>query len=613
MRKSKILWVILILIVANAGYKPCFAQEQSEILNQFQWQFPTGKISNQTLASVQINQYQIFYDKHLKDYAESFRLLLDKLDTFLKDEYQMDSSDHPMQIRLFDKSNFQNKNVQTFNSSQGFIFPYLVDTNFKAVDFTSFSAFNFIQATIKAHLIFGNQHRITISSHAFRFADGLSGYLALQFMERSAVVNSSQILAYLDLLYIKSESLRKVSSAQLLAQNASSEEIDGSAGYGQFLNGITLSRDSEIITQLKDQSSTADRIRVFKYIDDQFGIAGIKKITGYLKKTELLWEFRPEKTGSFCRQYFRVGCESASLDGTRSDIILKTVTGQKYAVLLKASKSSQKHQSVSPVDEVPDTAFYGFSFPKAGGSSESQIEITGIVGQSSIQENDILEPTSINNIGMRLSFGFHDDVYETKFLFQYTTGEKKQDDQFDYNNSTYEVPQTIEHTELKIGAMIGDNGKLDRWGHEMALLFHWIRIKSEWDMEENSAQKTDLEFINRGYFLLDWQNYSFIKVLDYMDIGLNYDFQTGLVSHSGSTQVARSEKYNKDTTTWILGSTIGPEIRFPLDSVLMDARIGANYTYLWQAFDEESGKPEEGKINSSQAITRIYASLSVLF
>ena len=30
-------------------------------------------------------------------------------------------------------------------------------------------------------------------------------------------------------------------------------------------------------------------------------------------------------------------------------------------------------------------------------------------------------------------------------------------------------------------------------------------------------------------------------------------------------------------------------------------------------FDEESGKPSEGKINSSQALSRVYASVSVLF
>jgi hypothetical protein len=613
MKRNIILMIILAILIVMSGSNLCFANEKPEILNQFQWQFPTAKISNQNLASVQINSYQILFTPVLKNVSESFQLFLNKLDIFLADQYQLNPTDYAIKIRLLDASKYQSKNIQTFDTSQGFVFPYLVDTNQNSVDFSSFSAFNFVHAIIKAHLIFGNKDRITISSHAFRFADGLSGFLALQFLESQYQVDRNRTLAYLDLLYIKTESSRQVSAAQMLSQNASSEEIDGFAGYGQFLNGLTLSRDSDLITQLQDQSSSADRIRVFTYINNQLGNDAIQKVIRHLKKTELLWENQSETTDSFCQQYVRVGCESPSLDGTRSDIILKMITGKKYAVLLKASKLSKKNHAFTPTNEVPATAFYGFNFPKAGGSSESLMEITGILGQSTIQKNDILQTTSINNRGLRLSFGFQDDVYETRFLFQYTSGEKKQDDEFEFNNSTIKVPQTIEHTELLIGGLIGDNGTLDQWGHEMALLFHWIRIKSEWNMEETNMKKTDLEFINRGYFLLDWQNYSFIKISDYMDVGLNYNLQTGLVSHSGSTVVARNEKYNHDAATWVLGTTIGTEIRFSLDDIFLKAHLGADYTYLWQPIDEKGGKSGEGNINSTQALTHVYVSISLIF
>lgn len=613
MNKNRLRLISLIFIISVAGYQNCLANDKPEILSQFQWQFPTAKIPTQTLASVQIKNYQIQYTPDLKNESESFKTILNQLDEFLVDRFQLKATDQVIKIRLLDGSKYQNKNIQIFNTNQGLVFPYLIDRRRDDVEFSNLSAFNFVHAIIKAHLIFGSEDRIFISSHAFRFADGLSGYLALLFLETRHQIDRHQILAYLDLLYIKSERYRQVSSSQMLSQNASSEETDVFAGYGQFLNGLTLSRDSNLMTQLQDQSSTADRIRVFSYINNQFGKEATQEIIRHLKKAELLWDDQSEVTDSFCEQYVRVGCESPSLDGTRSDIILKTVTGKKYAVLLKASKLTEKPQSVPTSDDVPATVYYGFNFPKAGGSSESRMEITGILGQSTIQKNDILETTLINNRGVRLSFGFQDEVYETQFLFQYTTGEKIQDDEFEYNNNTLEAPQTIEHTELLIGGLIGDNGKLDLWGHEMALLFHWIRIKSEWNLEKTRGKKTDLEFINRGYFLLDWQNYSFIKLSDNMDLGMNYNLQTGLVSHSGSTVVARSEKYNKDTTTWILGTTIGTEIRFPLEEIYLDAHLGADYTYLWQPFDEKGGKSGGGKINSTQSITNVYASFSLVF
>jgi len=128
------------------------------------------------------------------------------------------------------------------------------------------------------------------------------------------------------------------------------------------------------------------------------------------------------------------------------------------------------------------------------------------------------------------------------------------------------------------------------------------------------VKKTDLEYLNREYFLLDIQNYRAINLANRFDIGVNFDFQLGLVNQSGSTLVARSEIYNKDISNLILGANIGPEIRFQMRNIWLDIRMGANYNYLWQPIPDEGGiKANSETIDASQSIVSVFTKVGLSF
>ena len=523
---------------------------------------------------------------------------------------------HPL-VYIVDREIVTDKETR-FRLSSGkknqLIFPFpMVKEGSNDQLFPSVALFKLLQAIIKADLAYGSVQRMPVSSHAFRFVDGLSGFLAADVLFRQFAFDQDRLFNTLQKEFVNSEETRLVSSRQLLSQNASSEESGLFAGLDQFFSGVVLRRDSDLATIPLDSSSLADRIAVFLFIHQQQGDQGIKTIIKHLSKNATLWNIEENRDDSFCLKLTGKDCKQKTIDGTRSDIIIKLSSGKTFAEHLQQVKAGPPLGSVSTENQL-GYAEYNFDFPKAGGANQASLEIELQHHQVGINAGDILDPQTIPIYGLKMSAGFKDEAFQFKLDVSYASGTQSLSEQFTYSNKTYEVPQMTTFTDLQIGTRLLERGLFTGWVRELGVYFHWKRLQIEWDLSEKAVLNKNLEYLNRGYFLLDIQNFQALKFAQKFDLGLNYDFQVGLVNQSGSTQFARAEKYNKDVANLVFGARLGPELRLQIPAIHLNFTAGVNAHYLWQPLDDRGGQTGgDNTLNASQVLASVYATLAVFF
>ena len=611
---------LLVILLQLSVFSTVFGNqpENHSALTHFQWIPPAGspELTSENPFEIKNELLTITGDSELRNLGEALLWFLSKSEKSLSDKYAVTPAQVPIQIYLIPLEKVKNRHISSTiktQSKSGLVLPFPIDKGLSQESlFKSFALFNLLHTVVKAHLAYGNENRLPVSSHAFRFVDGLSGFLALEQMVTNGGANQNQFLSYLERIHGEKTTATRFSSKQLLDQNSSSESTDMLAGLNQFFSGISLSRNPTQTGLLGDSSSTADRIRVFLEIQSQKSDQAIGDIIEYMSASTDFWTIQESPTDSFCRTQVGIGCTDRSIDGTRADIIIKYVTNQNFAQLLKTAKSTP--QEVNNEEPLPPYPVYGFQYPTVGGANESVITLLLKSNISQIVAKDILESEQIPQNGFHLAVGFQDEAYLIQIELDYATGTKQRDDDFTFNQIEYEVAQRLVYTDLRIGSRIAEGGSHSGWKEEIGIAFHWIRLQSEWDLSDLPIKKTDLEYINRGYFLLDIQNYRAITLAGLFDIGFNLDFQLGLVNQSGSTLVARDEIYNKDISNLILGIKLGPELRFLTRDYWLDIRMGADYGYLWQPLPDTGGKKgNNDPIDASQSMLSMFVTIGLSF
>ncbi|NQU63775.1 MAG: hypothetical protein HQ517_05775 [SAR324 cluster bacterium] len=628
MKISRSIFLFILLLPFFLQSSP--AQQQSRpSISHFQWYPGSDTVPIQLDANegfrVQQGTYTVSGPQQLRNTGDNLLRFLSDSEQALVERYNLNPGTRQFVIPLLTVESLKGSNPQFpifSKDNRVMVFPFpFVKTAPLEDPANRFAVFSLLQAIIKANLAYGNVERLPISSHAFRFIDGLSGFLALEIMENRPTVDRENILQILEASHHNRELARRFSATQLLAQNSNSEETDILAGLNQFFSGIRLTRDSENEISLPDSSSTADRIRIFQLIKSRHGDKAIKDILGHLSRSSDIWTIDENTEDSFCGQYIRFGCSEKTIDGTRSDIILQMTTGKNFAQLLKQSDQKTEEQSEQKAgtdfnDSGPSPQYpvYGFDFPKAGGANENVIKLHFLHDQATIRAGDILDEENIAMNGASLALGIRDEAFQVQIQIHYATGNKKQNEQLLINNTQQTVPQSNDSTDLQIGSRIIETGYNSGWMNEIGVFFHWKRLQVAWDTRDVTGKKTDIEYINTGFFLLDIQNYKARMIARMFALGFNYDFQLGLVNQSGSTLLARDEKYNIDTSNLVLGLNLGPELRLKISSLSMDIRLGGSADFLWQPLDDEGGKKGgDNVISSSQQRVHLYSTAGFNF
>ncbi len=595
--------------------------DKNSATTHFQWH-PGTEAAQTQLASengflLQQGNYTINGPKGLAKTGGALLRFLIESEQLLATQYHLNPGTRQFEIPLIPVESLKGSDHQfplfsKDHKTMVFPFPVVATANLNDSG-NRFALFSLLHIIISANLAYGNPERLPVSSHAFRFIDGLSGFFALEVMGNQTAGDSAGYLTILEADHHRRELTRRFSATQLLAQNSNSEDTDILAGLSQFFSGIGLTRNSERASNLPDSSSTADRIRVFQWIQANQGRKTVADIMGYLSRSSNIWTIDENTEDSFCRQYIHFGCRERTIDGTRSDIILQNTTGMNFAQLLRRSGQNAGIE-ISGTDSLPQFPRYGFDFPKAGGANENVINFHLLVDQTTIRAGDILEAETITRNGAAMEFGIRDEAFQVQIQINYSSGKKKQDELLLINNIQEVVPQTIATTDLQIGSRIVESGYHSGWVNEIGVYFHWKRLQVEWDTRNVTGQKTETEYINSGFFLLDIQNYKARMLARTITLGLNYDLQLGLVNQSGSTLIARDEKFNTDTSNLILGLNLGPELRVRISPLMLDIRLGGSADFLWQPIDDQGGKSGgDNDINASQNRVHLYATVGLSF
>jgi len=463
------------------------------------------------------------------------------------------------------------------------------------------SGFLLLQTMLSASLAFGNNERLPISSHAFQFIDGFSGFLALQAITKLNKNESEPLLQWLTDRDHKQQKERRFFSDATSKSKERKGDSSLFGGLGALFSGISIDTEKESEESLQKRWTTADGIRVFQWILSEFGEDGIQKIVASLSKKSGLWWINKSKNIDL-------------IDETRADIILKRITGFQFEELLHLAEEIKPLDSKTPVS-LPNTGYaeYAFKFPKEGGANEGLIIVTARAQTITLQAGDIAENQVINMTGGGLQFGYRDEANAMNFHLRYLKGGITKDEEIDESGTSYSIKKTMLRRDLLIGSKIIQNGGHTKWPYVLGVYFHWISLDTEWDTSDLAARKTDLEYINRSFFFLDIQNYSAIKFDGFFDLGLNYNFQIGGVNQSGSISIVRNEKYNKDYSSFALGLNFGPEIRIILPSLNTSLKIGAVENLNRQLFDEQGGIKDGGTLNASESSSILYASLGFKF
>jgi hypothetical protein len=601
-----------------------FSQAQAEpgkiaATTYFQWQPGSEQIKNrikpQNAFHLRQGSFTVTGPPALYGLGKELLKFLSDSEQQLSSRYHFESGNRQFVIPLvtIDSLKGSDSQLSLFSeSSSQMVFPFPIgETTALTAPSNRFALFSLLHTIVKADLAFGSQQRLPISSHAFRFVDGISGFLALELITGAVPGETGYYLDLLDAIHQKREAARRFSAAQLLAQNANSEDTDILAGLNQFFSGIRLTRNSEAAINLPDGSSAADRIRLFQWVQANKGATAIRSILDHLSRSSNAWVIEEKAEDSFCRQYIHFGCQEKTMDGTRSDIILQQTTGMTFAQLLKQSKQNQGPASPPSLPHYP---VYGFNYPKAGGANENRIGAHAIHDRITISAGDILDSETVAMNGASFTLGIRDEIYQVQIQIDYLTGQKRQDKRLTISSSSQIVPQTITSTDLKIGSRVLKTGYHTGWVDELGVYFHWKRVQVEWDTQQIPGKRTDIEYINSGFFLLDVQNYKALMLARAVTLGLNYDFQLGLVNQSGSVLLVRGEKYNTDTSNLVLGLNLGPEMRINLSSLPLEIRLGGSADLLWQPMEDKGGsRDQDNEINASQSRIHLYATLGLLF
>jgi len=622
----KKLLVGLILLTLHFGIPlELIAQHKTptSLSTHFQWNYPrmNQKTPFDNPGGFEINQgeYQISGPQQLKSIGQALLAFLTESEKKLAHQFHLLPGNRQILIQLFllDKNRPVDMNVSIFSeNSRKLVYPFPVSEGVDPTELiNSFAVFNLFHSIVKVKLAYGDTVRYPISSHAFRFVDGLSGFLALEVMSDLRGINKNLFLQYLDHHSLKLENARRYSPAQILSQNSSSESSGILSGLGQFISGISLTRDSDKVTTPLDSSTAADRIRVFQLIEEKQPEEGIQTVIGYLSRSSTIWNVEEQREDSFCVKNIGTGCSDRSIDGTRADILLYHSVGANYAELLQQVKTRETGNPLDINEDPPAYPIYGFDFPKAGGANEIAINVLLHQNKTHLKATDYLDKNDLILNGLWISMGFRDEAYQGQFEFRYATGKKETSIDFiAANNVQNSIPTKVIHTDMQIGSRVIERGYQTGWVTELGVYLHWKRLQVEWNTKDLAVKKSDLEYINRGYFLLDVQNYKGLKLAGMLDLGLNYDLQIGLLNQSGSVRVVQDEKYNKDFSNLVLGANIGPELRLELPAIFMDIRIGADFNYLWQPMDDDGGKSTgDNTVNASQELSKIYATLGLRF
>ncbi|MBT4264718.1 MAG: hypothetical protein HN580_18050 [Deltaproteobacteria bacterium] len=621
MKTVRSFFLLILLFPFFLQSIPANSQTTNYATTYFHW-YPGSEESRKPLTAendfhLQQGTYTVSGPQALSETGEGLLLFLIESEQALVRQYSLNPGTRQFVVPLVPVESLKGSNHQfpIFSKDhKTMVFPFPVVETARLEDPANrFALFSLLHAIIRANLAYGNPERLPVSSHAFRFIDGLSGFLALQIIETRTALDSESYLHILETDHRRRELARQFSATQLLAQNSNSEDTDILAGLNQFFSGIRLTQDSEKASNLPDSSSTADRIRVFQWIQTNRGHKTIANIISYLSRSSDIWTIDEHTEDSFCRQYIRFGCREKTIDGTRSDIILQNATGMNFAQLLKRSYQDTETE-ILKAGSLPQFPLYGFDFPKAGGANENVIKLHFVHDQATIRAGDILDAETIAMNGASVSLGIRDEAFQALIQINYASGRKKQDEQLMINNIKQTVPQTIASTDLQIGSRIIETGYHSGWVNEIGVFFHWKRLQVEWDTRDVTGKRTQIEYINSGFFLLDIQNYRARMLARSVTLGLNYDLQLGLVNQSGSTLLVRDETYNTDTSNLILGLNLGPELRIQISPLRMDIRLGGAADFLWQPLDDQGGKNSgNNDINASQNRIHLYATLGFSF
>lgn len=573
----------------------------------FEWQGQTRPVSMANQFEKNAGNYRITGSDKFQNRAKELLNFFSQMDRKLLENFGLTPGVVRISIPLMDQNQLEGKKVHSFqvsNEKGHLIFPLVVDPEASWQETQkSVSFFQLVRAVIMANFAYGDEKRLPVSSHAYRFIDGLSGYLALATMENRSEEERKSLLQNLDRIDRLEKIKRQYSATQLMRQNASSESISLFSGLDQFLSGVILSENREDAVALPDNSTTGNRIKVFQTVAANSGTGKIRQLIEFMNQDAMDWEIRKGSEDGFCLQYVGIGCKESSLDGTRADLILKRTTNMSFAEILQAVRQEKPEPIDQEPEALPSYSNYGFDFPKAGGANEAVVELALIHSANQVKTEGVIEDKSVPNNGFRLAFGMKDEIYEGKVMIQYLAGEQE-----DSN-------QTIRQKEFLVGTTITERGKMTGWGYELGVYYHWINTQAEWNIKGNPSNLTDRksEYINRGYHFLDVHNYRSIMFNDWLEAGLNLDLRIGAVSHSGSTKYAKDEKFNTDAASLLLGANVGPEVRFRLPMLNFELKTGASLDYLWQPFDDEGGGENSKTINATQSMTRTYLSLGINF
>ena len=613
--------LLLLSALLTIMLQPAYADQgtKSAAATYFKWYPGSGEtlshVTPEKTFQLKQGNYTITGPPTLRPQGDQLLRFLIAGEQHLTDQFRLQPGQRQFIISLMSAQSFQGVDQQLSvysKRSNQMVFPFPVYGEASLASAPNrFALFSLLHTLIRADLAFGSQERLPISSHAFRFIDGLSGFLALEIMTHAAPGDYDNYLKILSSVHKREETSRRFSSAQLLAQNSNSENTDILAGLNQFFSGIGLTRNSRGAINPTDSSSAADRIRLFQWIQANKGPETIRDIIDYLSRSTGIWMIEESTEDSFCKEYIQFGCREKTIDGTRSDIILQYTTGLNFAQLLRRSKTD-----AGPADDivVPHYPMYGFDYPKAGGANENVVGLHFKHDSVTVDAGDILDRETISMNGASLELAIRDEAYLAQIQIDFTTGSKSQDEQLVINSTRQKVPQTIRSTELLIGSRIEKSGFHSGWQDEFGVYFHWKRLQVEWNTKGVIGKMSDREYINSGFFLLDVQNTKAVTLSRYIALGLNYDFQLGLVNQSGSVRVIRSEKYNSDNSNLVLGANLGPELRINLPALQLEMKLGGAVDYLWQPLDDKGGTSGgDNSINASQSRQHLYATIGILF
>ncbi len=278
---------------------------------------------------------------------------------------------------------------------------------------------------------------------------------------------------------------------------------------------------------------------------------------------------------------------------------------------------ASKTSATSPRNEVsslPAELMEDFKLTKPAEAGNGLANLNLFAEESMANLDDVLDNQRISQLGASISFKTSYKNNPLLLQLSYASGEKEQKETIDYQNQKYELDQTIESLNFRLGLRRVVKNEQELNFRESGVYYNWKRFRVEWDTGDVPGKKSGTEYVNVGYHMLDLEFFQGWQINDFVDAGFNYDFSLGIVSLSGSTTVARTERFNTDSSNFIIGTGFHPEIRFRFPVVHMELQVGAGSEYIWQPVDDEgNAQSGDNTINSSLLTSKLYAIFKLEF